>query len=758
MEILLVIGGLAFALASAGAMVVVRALRRSRLAESKRREETEQLKRQEARHQIEEETRVAAAQEAQRKAEAESRFRVQEEARAAVAQETQRRVDEEARRRSEEEARAAAAQDVQRKADDDARLRAEEKARVAAEQEALCKVADEARRQAEEEARIAAAQEAHRKAAAETRLRAEESARIAAAQEAQRTADDEARLAAEAQRHAEAEETRVTAEQEARRKGEEEARAAAEQEAQRRAEAETSREAEEEICLVAEFETRRKAEDQDLGPETGGPTDGDDPGTETPEALPRARVPRPFRPVPRVAPVVVQRSVSPSLGSQTARDRALPIEVRLVFEKAGFCRVSLLPRRAEGMPTVLVVTGSGDPPELLALQDDWYQDVVLPDTGQLLRKGIEWAESLPEGTRARWSLGGREIYVLAQHDDLSGFVSTPRLILGEQHVVLCVAERLREVRDAIALTGGAETAILESGSGIPTGWAGLRGVLPRKAVSASPDGDILDALRPLAQIEIALEGGIRIERQTWLRGFPPIIRLRGDAGAFGSVLIDGREATVSSRGGYEVPEWDSPGEHNVWCSSGTRTYAVRDGVEEWGPWEAYSWSLGELSRHVGPARSAICGALVLPPPKLPLSARSIVIPTSSAILVGAVPGEIEICVPRKDVRTWFCVGYPRFEPIWAISADLLWRDKSSSGVLLIGSPGSITAGEKEWEARKLNRLTRSPRKQRRKMRAWCAAITVAGNKGLQVESNDTEIVGLWSMYKQRARTLRRKLR
>jgi hypothetical protein len=124
----------------------------------------------------------------------------------------------------------------------------------------------------------------------------------------------------------------------------------------------------------------------------------------------------------------------------------MPIEVRLVFEKAGFCRVSLLPRRASGMPVEFAATGSGNPPELLALQDEWYQDVVLPDIERILKEGIEWAGALPDGRSARLSLSGRELYVLARHEELNGFVSTPRLILGEEHVVICLAERIPEVR------------------------------------------------------------------------------------------------------------------------------------------------------------------------------------------------------------------------------------------------------------------------------------------------------------------------
>src|SRR6202042_2735164 len=99
------------------------------------------------------------------------------------------------------------------------------------------------------------------------------------------------------------------------------------------------------------------------------------------------RAPRPSRPTARVPPL--PRTPDAPTGERESRDRARPIEIRLVFEKGGYCRVSLLPRRAPGMPLEFAVTGSGNPPELLALQDEWYQDVPLPNIGRLLSEGIE---------------------------------------------------------------------------------------------------------------------------------------------------------------------------------------------------------------------------------------------------------------------------------------------------------------------------------------------------------------------------------
>jgi hypothetical protein len=778
MKMLLAVGGLGFVIAIAITLLVVRAVRRARRNED-------------ARRRGEEESRLTA--EAHRRAEQDARLearrqhRVEEEARVAAEAEAQRRAEEELRREAELEARRRADERARAAAQAEERRRAEEEARVAADQEALRRAEEEARRKAEE-ARVAAEAEARHRAEEEWRRETEAEALRGAEEQGRVAAETEARHEAEVQARVEAEETRRRAEEEARRKAEE-ARVTAEADSHRKAEDEARRSAEQQTRLAAgaearhradqearlnaeadarrkvQEETRREAEDDacpvlpTLGP-VAVPMDG---SLATPPILnaPAApiRDPRQYRPVPRVPAVpTAPRTPVPASVEREARDRAMPIEIRLVFERAGFCRVSLLPRRAAGMPLELAVTGSGDPPELLALQDEWYQDVVLPNLERMLREGVEWAGALSVGQQARWSLSGREIYVLARHSELYGFVSAPRLILGEEHVVLCVADRLSEVHAAIALTGSPEPTLLNSDSGIPAGWAGLRGVLPRMPIAPSPAGDILDALRPLAEVEIALEGGIRIARQTWLSGFPPSVRLRGDTSTIGAVTIDGHDATLSADGSCAVPGWDSPGEHSVWCTSASRTYAIRGGAEDWESWDAYTWSLGEVGVAGTQSHPAICGVLVRPPRAARSGGRAIVVPVSNPVLIGAGPGEIEICTPRSDVRAGLCMGFPWFEPIWAIPADALHCDKRTARVLLIGSPQPVAEGEQQPSARPGERRARFHRGRTRGGHAWCEAIITAGGRGLRTEPLRAEVADLWKAYKRSAKALRRSWR
>ncbi len=725
-EMLFVISGIGLAFVTAVVAVVVRVRRRRRAENAARAAAEREAQRQaEEARRAEEEARVAAERVAQRQAD-EAR-RVEEEARLAGEREAQRQADE-ARRRAEEEGRLAAEREAQRQAEE--ARRAEEEARETAEREAL-RHAEEARRRAEEEARTAAEHEAQSRT---EKTREGAKARIAE-QQAQRPEEGLSRPSRTDDR------TGVSAARRDAPLGRAESGARPSQAAQVTA------------TMAAEA-----AEASGSPVELGQP----DVATTSPQVAPLAgladapvltpRTPRQYRPTAR-APAP-QRAAAPPSADREARDRALPIEVRLVLEKAGFCRLSLLPRRITGMPVEFAVVGSGDPPELLALQDEWYQDVVLPDMGRLLIEGIEWAGALPNGGAGRLSLAGRGLYVLARHGELNGFVSTTRLVLGEEHVVLCVGERLEQVRAAIALTESPEPALLNSDNGVPVGWVGLRGVRPRRPVAPSADGDILDALRPLADVEIALDGGIRIDRQTWLSGFPPAIHLLGDTSTTGVVMIDGREARRSPDGAYVVPGWDSPGDHSVWCTSTSRTYSIRSGAEEWQPWDAYAWSLGEHSASGTQSRPAICGVLVRPPRVARPDSRPTVVVASNPILIGARPGEIEACTPRGDVRAGLCVGFPWFEPIWAIPADALHCDKRTARVLLIGSPTAVYRGENESG-------TRSAGARRRRAAAawaadaWCAAILAAGRKGLQTEPSRAEISDLWKTYKRYANSLRR---
>src|SRR5262249_1872640 len=162
------------------------------------------------------------------------------------------------------------------------------------------------------------------------------------------------------------------------------------------------------------------------------------------------------------------------------------------------------------------------------------------------------------------------------------------------------------------------------------------------------------------------------------------------------------------------------------------------GADFWDPWDAYAWSLGEASASGTQSRPAICGVLVRPPRVARADSRPAVVAASNPILIGARPGEIEVCTPRGDVRAGLCVGFPWLEPIWAIAADALECDKRQARVLLIGPAVTVDRRDQESSMHSGGSAARR-RALAWRIHRWCAAILAAGRKGLQTEPSLVQI-------------------
>ncbi len=356
-------------------------------------------------------------------------------------------------------------------------------------------------------------------------------------------------------------------------------------------------------------------------------------------------------------------------GGQAAgdsRERPAPIELHLRNQRGGTVAVSLLPRRRDGMPAAVNVAGAGSSPFAPgALRDDWYQEVDLPDLGAILSKGAEWYADTEDGG-LRWSLAGRDLYVLGTSDEWSGFVSTPCLVLGDQHAVLCTDDLVPQVKDLLRECCGTVPTPLRADDGLPAGWVAFRPVAPTKPLPLGKTPDILDALRPSPDLEIALRGGICLQLRSaqWLAGHPPAIRLYGDAENAGTLAIDGVAAVQGPNGSFTVPGWDAVGNHAVSCAGRIKNYSIVEPAEGWEAWPAYVFP-ALAARGIEPG---ICGALVFSsvpdhPPRPPL-----LVPASNPILLGREPGQIYRCPAQQDICLPFCAAFPPFTPLWAVPA------------------------------------------------------------------------------------------
>jgi hypothetical protein len=406
----------------------------------------------------------------------------------------------------------------------------------------------------------------------------------------------------------------------------------------------------------------------------------------------------------------------------TPSEVSLGILVRLTFDRLGLCDIALLPERTSGLDNEVALKFRGMS-LLLEAQDDWYEDVHLGNIGSHLRDGVELKAVLADQRPARWLLTGRDLYVLARHPRASGFVSTNRLALGRSHVVLCPEELLPQV-EAILKEAECEgyTKLAET-DGIPSGWVGLRGVTPAKAIALDLGSDPFYAIKPAPDIEINLDGGICLRGSVWLSGYPPEIKLFGESGGAVKVLIDGKEAKRTSDDMLIVDGYDVPGQHTVYCQglSCSRTYSIEEGPDSWQRWPAYQFGQAD-----------VCGPLVQPAPDA-AGSRAVTVPMSNPVLLGAQPGEIFYC-SRRGVARW--KGFVPFEVVWALPAQPLRCDKKSATILQLANAPVVPA--KTRTKRGLD---------------WSIAILDASRKGLRVENGFPDTAARWREYKKMARNI-----
>ena len=427
----------------------------------------------------------------------------------------------------------------------------------------------------------------------------------------------------------------------------------------------------------------------------------------------------------------------PSVLVQPAR-----VEVRILFQRGGYCTVSLLASRPSGFPEQLTVSSGAGEVELLELQEDWYVAEIAGGPADLLRNGLRWTD---RETGQEWVLSRREVFVLAHGTEHRGFVSCPRLVVGREHVVLCVAAQLAAVEEELREAGCSGWTQLGEDDGAPAGWIVLRAVRPQRPVPPGNDSHILNVLRPLPDIEVALEGGIRLAHNQWLLGYPPEIHIYGDPAHTGEVLIDDEEAARSAAGGYEVHGWDSEGDHRIWCGNTSKSYSLIRGKSSWERWHAHSFSLPDTKGNR--EKLALCGPVVWSGTieSHPDQRRAIPVPPSNPVLLGSRPGEMHFAYQRPDVRGAPCLGSPPFNPVWALPAQPLHGDKRRDRILLVGellAPHDDAGGQQRAGSGG-------------DVERWYQMILNAGRKGLAVEPESWATGQLWRSYKQFARRLRR---
>jgi hypothetical protein len=470
-------------------------------------------------------------------------------------------------------------------------------------------------------------------------------------------------------------------------------------------------------------------------------------------AVPGALRPR-RAPARRFRPSVQDPSrvtaIKPRAATAVPRDRPLAIDLRLKMYRGGRCALTLVGRRNDELPEQLTVAADHGTVDLTAMQEGWFEDVHSNYLGSELQTGVQWTLEAGEGC-TRWLLSGRSVFVLAEHQQLSGVVNTTRLELGQTHVVLCTQERADEVRAALAACGAHPSGESGAAHGMPAPWIAFHGVVPTKPVQASSESSDLDCLCPRSDAQLHVTGGIRLEGSIWLAGFPPHISLHGDPATVGDVFIDQKLAQLGDDGYLTVPGWDATGAHRIACSVGTRSYSIQDPPRAWAPW---SQSSTETPLQGDRGGRSVCGALVRKYQTGDANMHTVLVPSTNTLLIGAEPGQICVCEGASHLpATAPRVGFPAFDPVWAAPQRPLRCDKRHTSVLLLPASAPTMPVSPSTP---LQRARRAPLKP--EVQAWCDAILDASRKGLVVSPADPAAQALWKAYRTLARSMTRGVR
>lgn len=413
------------------------------------------------------------------------------------------------------------------------------------------------------------------------------------------------------------------------------------------------------------------------------------------------------------------------------REQILELRVRALSDRHGYCRFHILAQRPPGGPVQLEARIAGRTTFLTEVGDEWYQIQEGDDVATCLEHGIKFSTSMADREQ-RWELRGRDLYVLASSHGVSGFVSTARLCIGREQIVLCRESQAAEVETILAEAGCAGLHAHGAEKGSPAGWVFFRPVPPSRSVPQVPGDNILNLIRPVPDIEVLLEGGLWLQDSAWMAGYPPRIHITGEVPAGTRVTIDGEVAEETDGSVYRTGDSERTGTHVVWCAGKSASYSICELDEGWEQWEAYQFP-----------RGSVCGAVATRASNAPETLTSV--PTTNPVLIGANRGEIFRCDVRPG-KQW--TGFVPFPVCWALPADPLHCDRSLRRVLLITPVPpvhSVMSGSTKV------RVASS-------VLQWCYAIRDCQRKRLALSPGDTTSEQLWKEYTREAKAVWRAAR
>lgn len=433
------------------------------------------------------------------------------------------------------------------------------------------------------------------------------------------------------------------------------------------------------------------------------------------ETAPRRQ---PARPPAQYRPKLGQAARTESRGPSSAPSRnqqAMDAEFLLSFNPGGWgLDITALLRRPSGSPEQLEISDGGGPVVLSSIDETMLEPFPIDDLAASLADGFA-AETLG-GERLRWVRTGRRLHVFSERSGVPGFATVPRLIIGQDNVVLCTREFAPIAIQQIIATGSPRPSEV-SGPGVPTGWVCWKGIRPAHPHTPAVADELLSALDPRPDAAIELAGGITSARGQWIEGRAPAIRIAGTPPAPGEVTIDGATAVVSDDGGWTATGWDDEGVHQVEYLSIRRSYTIVRATGSWSWWPAHG-SAVELAGALGSALGRT-PALILADPSL--------------WLLGARPGEVSRAIRQPGAPGAYAA--PSFEPIWAV-ARKSGRRRPRPSLVGMAVPPQPPAQRMPADS----------------IRAWSKIIRDAA---VPDTSPDNEQTAIWRQFVVAARSVRR---
>ena len=386
-------------------------------------------------------------------------------------------------------------------------------------------------------------------------------------------------------------------------------------------------------------------------------------GAEMPDAVAAAVTRRPGEYRPKLNRARTRRA--PAAASAGGGEiQSLSADLLLLIGAANWgVQLSALLRTPEGAEDEVAVDQGGVETWLGQLDDQLLEPLALSDASAAFGEPLlVTAVALP----VRWSRTSRDLHVLGPHPRVAGFASQPRVVIGQESMVICREGLAEAAREQILATGSADPIPIE-GPNVPEGWVCWRGVRPVRPSLPVGGQSILDALDPLPAVSIEFSAGIQLSRAVWLEGHPPSIRILGLLSEGDPVFIDGRHASCDGDGDWTAQGWDAPGAHSIHHGGKSASYAIEPGAGAWGWWSAWEGA------------TRLTGALS------DADGREYFYHAGFAALLGARPGQV--C---SFVISAFGIGVarPDFEPVWLLTAASGMRRGSASMIGSAPPPGA----------------------------------------------------------------------